>query len=112
VRTSWATVDAVGDQSEYVTVISTALSASVPRVGGIISHNYFRFFCEKLVTAVVPKVYQSVLRCRRFSEAGAQQLLLDVVAMKQVCPSSSSMDLTCPVREHTVKQQRCGDVGF
>ena len=134
-RTSWATIDAVGDQSEYVTVISTALYSSVPRIGGLISDNYFRFFCEKLVTcapplpssphrsrtsvlshqgcgacgvgkrvcgsrgacgwgadarsAVVPRVYQSVLKCRRFSEAGAQQLLLDVVAMKQVgCDSS------------------------
>eukprot|EP00241_Pyramimonas_parkeae_P017643 CAMPEP_0114299464 /NCGR_PEP_ID=MMETSP0059-20121206/12989_1 /TAXON_ID=36894 /ORGANISM="Pyramimonas parkeae, Strain CCMP726" /LENGTH=843 /DNA_ID=CAMNT_0001421941 /DNA_START=19 /DNA_END=2550 /DNA_ORIENTATION=+ len=84
VKMSWSTIEAVGDQSQYVSTISSILNNFVPQIAGIINSTYFCFFCEKFIASIVPKVYQSILKCRRFSEAGAQQLLLDSVAMKQL----------------------------
>jgi len=82
VRAKWDVVEAVGDQSEYVSNCSAVLNNSIPAIGSTINNNYFRYFTDKLSGAFVPRVYQHILKCKRFSEAGAQQLLLDTIALK------------------------------
>ncbi len=83
-RCRWGELEAVGDQSEYVTQLGAALSAYVPQVGRLLSRNCFQFFCEKLAASFAPRFYANIFRCRRFNEAGAQQLLLDTHAIKQI----------------------------
>ena len=83
-RCRWGELEAVGDQSEYVTALASALSAYVPTVGRLLSRNCFQFFCEKLAASFAPRFYANIFRCRRFNEAGAQQLLLDTHAIKQL----------------------------
>lgn len=43
---------------------------------------YVRFTCDKLVASFMPRFVAMVLRCRRIGETGAQQLLLDLQALK------------------------------
>lgn len=81
-KINWGALEIVGDQSSYVDACSAALLAAVPRVHAAVSENYFRFFCEKFAGSVAPKVYGAIFRCKRFSDTGAQQLLLDVHAVK------------------------------
>ena len=81
-KINWGALELVGDQSGYVDACSAALLAAVPLVHATVSENYFRFFCEKFVGSVAPKLYSAVFRCKRFSDTGAQQLLLDVHAVK------------------------------
>jgi hypothetical protein len=69
-------------QSLFFSNCSLYRYTSVPRVHATVSENYFRFFCEKFAGSVAPKVYGAVFRCKRFSDTGAQQLLLDVHAVK------------------------------
>jgi hypothetical protein len=83
-RCRWGELEAVGDQSEYVTTLASALSGYVPQVGRLLSRNCFQFFCEKLAASFAPRFYANIFRCRRFNEAGAQQLLLDTHAIKQL----------------------------
>ena len=45
---------------------------------------YFLFVCEKLAGSIAPSVYAAVFRCKKFSDHGAQQLLLDMHALKTI----------------------------
>lgn len=83
-KVRWGELEAVGDQSDYVTTCASALQTYVPSVGETVSENYFQFFVEKLAASFAPKFYSNIFKCRRFNDAGAQQLLLDTHAMKSI----------------------------
>ncbi|KAK3262239.1 HIT domain protein [Cymbomonas tetramitiformis] len=104
VRTKWDTVEAVGDQSEYVSTCNALLSHSIPIIGSLISANNFHFFFDKLVVSFAPRVYQSILKCRRFSQAGAQQLLLDTIAIKTLLLDIPTLGSSQPAPASYTKQ--------
>ncbi|DBA83910.1 hypothetical protein WJX77_004419 [Trebouxia sp. C0004] len=81
-RMPWATLETVGDQSEFVNVFSKVLGQIGPRIGASLNANYFRFFCDKLANSFTPRFYEYIFRCRKIGEAGSQQLLLDTQAIK------------------------------
>jgi len=81
-RIAWDKIEGVGDQSEYVNQISLTFASSVPTAGCLLSSDYFRFFCDKFTASFIPRFYGSILRCKRLSEPGAQQMLLDTHAVK------------------------------
>ena len=80
----WATLDSVGDQSAYVNEFAALTRETGAFVAALISTEYFRFFCTKFVEKCIPNLRERVFKCRRVSEMGAQQLLLDAHSMKQV----------------------------
>lgn len=81
-RMAWATVESVGDQSEYVNGISAVLSSSVPAIGALLSPLYYQFFLDKLAASFAPRFHVNIYKCKRISETGAQQMLLDTHAVK------------------------------
>ncbi|KAL3139007.1 hypothetical protein ABBQ32_005811 [Trebouxia sp. C0010 RCD-2024] len=81
-RMPWATLETVGDQSEFVNVFSKVVGQVGPRIGAALTTNYFRFFCDKLANSFTPRFYEYIFRCRKIGEAGSQQLLLDTQAIK------------------------------
>lgn len=81
-RHNWAAVEMVGDQSEYIGAMRAALADVGTRAGPALPPNYFRFFCDKLLRSLAPRMLESVFRCRAISTAGCQQLRLDVEALK------------------------------
>lgn len=81
-RMPWATLETVGDQSEFVNVFSKVVGQVGPRIGASLNNNYFRFFCDKLANSFTPRYYEYIFRCRKIGEAGSQQLLLDTQAIK------------------------------
>ncbi|KAG0584269.1 hypothetical protein M758_3G197500 [Ceratodon purpureus] len=81
-RLPWATLESVGDQSDYVNGISAILSSSVPVIAGLLSSLYFQYFMDKLAASFAPRFYNNIFKCKRISETGAQQMLLDTHAVK------------------------------
>lgn len=81
-RVPWATLETVGDQSDFVNVFSKVLGQIGARIGASLNGNYFRFFCDKLANSFTPRFYEYIFRCRKIGEAGSQQLLLDTQAIK------------------------------
>eukprot|EP00963_Diacronema_lutheri_P002401 scaffold155_cov347-Pavlova_lutheri.AAC.80 len=81
-KKNWAGLDSVGDQSEYVGALQDMLIKSGQAIGGFLSPVNFQYFCEKLVASFVPRIYSTVLQCKRLGETGAQQLQVDLHAIQ------------------------------
>ena len=83
-KTDWSRVESTGDSSEYVTHAQATFAAAVPTVRRTVRDDYFLFFCEKLAGSIAPSAHAAVFRCKKFSDHGAQQLLLDMHALKTI----------------------------
>lgn len=83
-RVPWATLESVGDQSEYVNNIKMILNGSIPVLGTLLSPLYFQFFLDKLASSLGPRFYLNIFKCKQISETGAQQMLLDTQAVKTI----------------------------
>ncbi|KAG0200788.1 Vacuolar protein sorting-associated protein 53 [Mortierella sp. GBA30] len=81
----WATVEYVGDQSEYVSHIQGTLKNCVGAIQELITNKrYFRTFCDKLIESFVSRFAANLPRCKPISEIGAEQMLLDTQAVKSL----------------------------
>ncbi|KAG0242519.1 Vps53-like protein [Mortierella sp. GBAus27b] len=79
----WATIENVGDQSEYVSMIQGTLKTCVGAIQELITNKrYFRTFCDKLIESFVSRFAINLTRCKPISEIGAEQMLLDTQAVK------------------------------
>ncbi|KAJ6835965.1 vacuolar protein sorting-associated protein 53 A [Iris pallida] len=83
-RVPWASLESVGDQSEYVNGINLILGSSIPVLGSLLSPTYFQFFLDKLAASLGPRFYLNIYKCKLISETGAQQMLLDTQAVKTI----------------------------
>lgn len=82
-RTHWATYSQdVGDISAYVGDISERLPKQFEPVAANLSKIHYGFFCDKFVQAFVARFVADIYKCRKISERGAQQLLLDTALIK------------------------------
>lgn len=81
-RANWQTWEAVGDESAYVTQMGEKLRVFVPVIRQMLSALYFTNFCDKFAAAFVPRILQTVMKCRKVNQVATQQLLLDVYALK------------------------------
>jgi hypothetical protein len=82
-RTAWAQFSQdVGDHSPYVGEIAERLPMQLAPIAKHLSKIHYRFFCDKFVIAFVSRFISEIYRCRKISEQGAQQLLLDTSLIK------------------------------
>lgn len=83
-KIQWQNVERVGDQSAYVTSITTNLKAAIPFIKDNLasSRKYFTKFCVKFANSFIPKFIQSIYKCKPLSTIGAEQLLLDTHMLK------------------------------
>lgn len=79
---NWASVEVVGDHSDYVNSLRSILVDIGGKIGPALPQNHFRFFCDKLLRSMSPRLLESIFRCKQISLAGCQQLRLDVEALK------------------------------
>ncbi|XP_018561685.1 vacuolar protein sorting-associated protein 53 homolog [Anoplophora glabripennis] len=94
-KIQWQNVDTVGDQSPYITAITTHLKTTVPIIRENLSQSrkYFTQFCIKFANSFIPKFIQNIYKCKPINTEGAEQLLLDTHMLKTVLlnlPSISS----------------------
>ncbi|RZC42545.1 vacuolar protein sorting-associated protein 53 -like protein, partial [Asbolus verrucosus] len=94
-KIQWQNVDTVGDQSPYITAITTHFKTTIPIIRDNLSHSrkYFTQFCIKFANSFIPKFIQNIYKCKSINTEGAEQLLLDTHMLKTVLlnlPSISS----------------------
>ena len=81
-RTNWGAFDEVGEESPYVATVHRTVHPFVAKVRELIPSSYFRSFCDKFALSFVTTYYRTLVGLKRISEAGTQQLLLDVYSIK------------------------------
>lgn len=79
---NWGTLAEVGEESAYVRMVHKEIVPFVSAIKGLLPSSYFRSFCDKFANAFMTTYHDTVVKLRRITEAGAQQLLLDVYSIK------------------------------
>ncbi|XP_060068692.1 vacuolar protein sorting-associated protein 53 homolog [Ylistrum balloti] len=85
-KMSWSTIEAVGDQSGYVTALTSHLKQNLPIIRDNLasSRKYFTQFCLKFANTFIPKFINHLFKCKNISTVAAEQLLLDTHSLKTV----------------------------
>ncbi|XP_005102675.1 vacuolar protein sorting-associated protein 53 homolog [Aplysia californica] len=80
----WSSIEAVGDQSGYVTAVTSHLKQNIPiiRDNLVSSRKYFTQFCVKFANSFIPKFVGTLYKCRPSNTVAAEQLLLDTHSLK------------------------------
>ena len=65
-----------------IVMCQTSGFSSTSRLRDLLSQFYFRFLAEKLASSFTLRLYYTILKCRKMSSTGAQQMLLDLHAIK------------------------------
>eukprot|EP01098_Paradermamoeba_levis_P015131 TRINITY_DN7523_c0_g1_i1.p1 TRINITY_DN7523_c0_g1~~TRINITY_DN7523_c0_g1_i1.p1 ORF type:complete len:383 (-),score=122.91 TRINITY_DN7523_c0_g1_i1:80-1147(-) len=79
---NWADFESTGDQSQYVTSLYHLVSESISTYKSWLNKFHFGYFCDSFVGTFIPHLIGSLYKCKRINEVGAEQLLLDVVAIR------------------------------
>jgi hypothetical protein len=90
----WETWSAVGEESGYVLTIHEEIKPFVQTVRKLLPTSYFRSFCDKFALMFSSQYYDALLKLKRISEPGTQQLQLDLYNLK-------SLFLKLPVLEES-----------
>jgi len=80
--TNWGGFDTVGDESLYVLSIHEEVEPFVRTIRSLLPTSYFRSFCDKFAMAFSATFYDNLVRVKRISAPGTQQLLLDLANLK------------------------------
>ncbi|KAH9498665.1 Vacuolar protein sorting-associated protein 53 [Bulinus truncatus] len=85
-KITWSNIEAVGDQSGYVTAITSHLKVNIPIIRDNLasSRKYFTQFCVKFANSFIPKFIGTLYKCRPTNTVAAEQLLLDTHSLKTV----------------------------
>lgn len=81
-NTNWGSLESVGEESDYVRVMHEEIEPFVVSLRSLLPVSYFRSFCDKFAASFAALYYECVVRLKRISEPGTQQLLLDVYNLK------------------------------
>lgn len=83
-KVSWATMQQVGDQSNYVSAIASHIKQTVPQIRDNLSsvRKYFTQFCMKFANSFIPRYVSALHKCKPLSTVGTEQLLLDTHSLK------------------------------
>lgn len=82
----WGSVEAVGDQSSYVSLVVGHLRQTIPLIrDSLVSvRKYFINFCHKFANVFIPLFITHLYKCKPISTIAAEQLLLDTHSLKSV----------------------------
>ncbi|XP_038059447.1 vacuolar protein sorting-associated protein 53 homolog isoform X1 [Patiria miniata] len=85
-KVNWAAIETVGDQSSYVTAITTHIKQTLPTIRDNLAsaRKYFTQFCIKFANSFIPRFVSHMCKCKPISTVGAEQLLLDTHSLKTV----------------------------
>ncbi|KAI0829823.1 Vps53-like protein [Trametes gibbosa] len=82
-RTPWATIKHVSGQSAYIDPLVKAIEEVADTVKPLVEQKkYLRNFFDKAANAVLAKFTNSLVKSRPLLETGAEQLLIDLQAIK------------------------------
>eukprot|EP01122_Echinamoeba_exundans_P009264 TRINITY_DN3230_c0_g1_i3.p1 TRINITY_DN3230_c0_g1~~TRINITY_DN3230_c0_g1_i3.p1 ORF type:complete len:727 (+),score=165.80 TRINITY_DN3230_c0_g1_i3:383-2563(+) len=79
---NWDTLESIGDVSRYVTTIGALLNEKVPLYRAWIDPSFFGYFCDSFLGWFIPKYQAAIYECKKVSESGAEQLIVDSTQLK------------------------------
>ncbi|KAL8781576.1 MAG: hypothetical protein Q9213_005926 [Squamulea squamosa] len=83
-NTGWSKMETVGDQSSWVAEMLQNIKARAAEILGMLhKQQYARAFCDNLVDSIANAFIVNIFQCKPISEVGAEQMLLDLYAMKK-----------------------------
>ena len=85
---NWAQMTCQDDPSPYVGTLCQILTDRMAEIIKHLSTSYVRLFCNKFIVYFPRRFTQQFYRCRRISDQGCQQLLMDLQHMRQVWGAS------------------------
>ncbi|XP_061198063.1 vacuolar protein sorting-associated protein 53 homolog [Saccostrea echinata] len=85
-KMSWSSVEAVGDQSGYISAITGHLKQNLPVIRDNLasSRKFFTQFCLKFANSFIPKFISHLFKCKNINTVAAEQLLLDTHSLKTI----------------------------
>jgi len=84
-KINWSSIESVGDQSSYVTDIGNNMYKHIQTIQESINNNrYFKVFVDKFTESFLIKYLNNIYKCKPISTVGAEQLLLDILALKSI----------------------------
>jgi hypothetical protein len=96
-KINWAGVNGVGDQSHYISMMDAVLISLVPSIRNNLGQTkYFRTFCDKLTESIANRLLSTIYKLKHISEVGAEQLLLDVSALKKLLLNMPNVSMETP----------------
>ncbi|KAJ7902181.1 Vps53-like protein [Mycena olivaceomarginata] len=105
-RSSWATLKQVSGQSAYTVDLVNAVEQVVESVKPLVEQKkYLRNFLDKACSLILAKFTNSLVKSRPLKEIGAEQLLIDLQAVRACLlklPAESSTRTTY-AREHSTQ---------
>ncbi|KAJ5070948.1 vacuolar protein sorting-associated protein [Anaeramoeba ignava] len=94
IRTQWNAIEDVGDQSPYISQFVSVINDSCSIIANVLtSTKQYQFFCNKFAQSFVTRFNNAVLHCKKISDLGAQQLLLDTQSLKSVLLQLPSLQI-------------------
>merc|ERR1712157_98824 len=75
-------LEIVGEESSYVRSLHSIIQPFVETVQSLLPSSYFKNFCDKFASSFITIYYATIIRLKRISDLGTQQLLLDVYNVK------------------------------
>jgi len=99
VATNWSGSNMVGEESPYIAQFGAVLVDAMTRIREALSSSYLTNFCSKLATEVLQKYLDVIMRQKRISESGSQQLLLDAYTIKTLLLQLHSLDASTAVHK-------------
>ncbi|XP_065054602.1 vacuolar protein sorting-associated protein 53 homolog [Rhopilema esculentum] len=98
IKVHWQSIETVGDQSGYITAMTTHMKQAIPVIRDSLqsSRKYFTQFCIKFVNSFIPRFINYIYKCKPISTIGAEQLLLDTHSLKTVILDLTSLGSNVP----------------
>mmetsp|Transcript_9122 Transcript_9122/g.13732 ORF Transcript_9122/g.13732 Transcript_9122/m.13732 type:complete len:855 (-) Transcript_9122:168-2732(-) len=78
----WGTLQAVGDDSPYISMIKTILMDCIPRIRHALSPLWYKNFCTNFATEFLDQFLNNIMTQKKICPVGAEQLLLDTNCLK------------------------------
>ncbi|EFC37134.1 predicted protein [Naegleria gruberi] len=77
ISVAWGSMDTVGDQSPFISVIMQTLKDAIPFLAKALPITHFKFFCDNFVLSFMANYINNIYKCKKISLMGAQQLLVN-----------------------------------
>lgn len=85
IRVQWDIITTVGDESNYIKSIDVQLHDDIPYITNLLStQKYSMTLYNLIVSTYIPRYIDTILKCKKMNEMGAQQMSLDTQVLKKI----------------------------
>lgn len=83
-KADWSNWSSVGDESHFAVDMTRIFKEELPSIARQLSPKFLPFFCNQIASTFIPRYVDTIYKCKRINDMGAQQMSLDASSIKQV----------------------------